>query len=319
MFQAVRIACLYDFEAILLVVDKDCAFVDQAMSAKNAVGYGEVSQWIVPHNSAILSILMRGRMSADDIIVTESCLVAFEALCSGAGAICFFGNKYDFENIFDSMDYYWQQREQRDRVKRKHWAKKYSYETRRRFKEQLFALVQEKCGYVTAETLPLRQFANNPSATPIVYVDADSCFVVPEIVNLCSEANRISVFVSNVATQPTVTKTLSKAIKENNASLVAVKKVPKGKNSADQFIINHVHAEDIVICDDLPLTRTCMNKGAIVIDSYGRIYKREVESETITLAKVKAERELHKPKKKKSKHRRKELFYDSMSLLLNAS
>ena len=46
-------------------------------------------------------------------------------------------------------------------------------------------------------------------------------------------------------------------------------------NAADDWIVTHIHVDDIVVSDDIPLASLCIGKGARVLDYKGRVLTRE--------------------------------------------
>ncbi len=51
--------------------------------------------------------------------------------------------------------------------------------------------------------------------------------------------------------------------------------VGNGFDEADDWIVEHAVADDIVIADDIPLAARCLEKGARVLSSRGRVFTEE--------------------------------------------
>ena len=51
--------------------------------------------------------------------------------------------------------------------------------------------------------------------------------------------------------------------------------VNEGFNAADDWIVEQVRDNDIVVSPDIPLAARCLEKGARVIDPQGRIFSKE--------------------------------------------
>lgn len=96
------------------------------------------------------------------------------------------------------------------------------------------------------------------SIDPHVYVDADDCPVKEEIYRV---ARRYELRVTLVANQWMHTP---------DDELIGFERVGDGLDAADDWIVEHVGADDIVICTDVPLAGRCIAKGARVINSRGR-------------------------------------------------
>ena len=94
---------------------------------------------------------------------------------------------------------------------------------------------------------------------PHVYVDADDCPVKDEVLRV---AKRYSLRVTFVANRGMYVP------EDERVEMVVVK---DGPDAADDWIAEHVAADDIVICQDIPLAARCIAKEATVISSRGRL------------------------------------------------
>ena len=94
---------------------------------------------------------------------------------------------------------------------------------------------------------------------PHVYVDADDCPVKDEVFRV---AKRYSLHVTLVANR-------WKPTPDDERFAMVV--VPDQLDAADDWIVEHVEADDIVICQDIPLASRCLKLDARVISSRGRV------------------------------------------------
>jgi uncharacterized protein YaiI (UPF0178 family) len=94
---------------------------------------------------------------------------------------------------------------------------------------------------------------------PHLYVDADDCPVKDEVLRV---AERYSLNVTFVANR-------GMYLPEDERVVMVV--VKDQLDAADDWIAEHVSADDIVICQDIPLAARCIAKEATVINSRGRL------------------------------------------------
>ena len=101
------------------------------------------------------------------------------------------------------------------------------------------------------------------SSSPAILVDADGCPVKREIVRV---ALRHSLRVTLVA------NTRMRVPEGAGVELVIV----GGRfDAADDWIVEHVREDDIVVTGDIPLASRCLPKGARVIDHRGGAFSPE--------------------------------------------
>ncbi len=93
---------------------------------------------------------------------------------------------------------------------------------------------------------------------PHIYVDADDCPVKDEVFRV---AKRYGLRVTLVANRWMHTP--------DDERIQAVV-VPDQLDAADDWLVEHVAAHDIVSCSDIPLASRCVERGATVINSRGR-------------------------------------------------
>ena len=96
-----------------------------------------------------------------------------------------------------------------------------------------------------------------------IYVDADGCPVKDEVYRV---AKRYGVPVTLVANSRMHTPD------EPNVEFVLV---DDGFDAADDWIVEQVNPNEIVITADIPLAARCLEKGACVIGPKGRIFNED--------------------------------------------
>jgi uncharacterized protein len=96
-----------------------------------------------------------------------------------------------------------------------------------------------------------------------IYVDADACPVKPEVYRV---AQRYGLGVS------VVSNARMRIPDEPGIELVVV---ADGFDAADDWIVEHAGADDIVISADIPLASRCLAKGAHVLGPTGRPFTED--------------------------------------------
>lgn len=91
-----------------------------------------------------------------------------------------------------------------------------------------------------------------------IFVDGDACPVKQEVYRV---ASRYGLEVRLVA---------NSWMRVPNERWIALKVVEGGFDAADDWIVDHVQADDIVITADIPLASRCLKKGARVIGPTGK-------------------------------------------------
>ena len=91
-----------------------------------------------------------------------------------------------------------------------------------------------------------------------IYVDADACPVKQEIYRV---AKRCGLDVTLVA---------NSWMRVPDESWLQLEVVGEGFDEADDWIVDHVEADDIVITADIPLASRCVKVGASVIGTTGK-------------------------------------------------
>jgi len=93
-----------------------------------------------------------------------------------------------------------------------------------------------------------------------IFVDADACPVKQEIYRV---ADRYKLSVTLVA---------GSRMRVPDDARVAIQVVDQGMDAADDWIVEHLEADDIVITGDVPLAARCVRKGAYVLGHTGKAF-----------------------------------------------
>jgi uncharacterized protein YaiI (UPF0178 family) len=91
-----------------------------------------------------------------------------------------------------------------------------------------------------------------------IYVDADACPVKDEVVRVAGRHGREVTFVANFGLRPSRDPMIRNVV------------VPQGADAADDWIVAHAAAGDIVVTADIPLARRALDNGAAVLGPTGR-------------------------------------------------
>ena len=95
----------------------------------------------------------------------------------------------------------------------------------------------------------------------IIWVDADACpKAIKEI--LFRAAKRVPVKTVLVANLP---------MRVPQSQYIETRLVPGGYNVADAYITDHVQPGDLVVTGDIPLAAEVIEKGAVVLETRGRL------------------------------------------------
>lgn len=89
-------------------------------------------------------------------------------------------------------------------------------------------------------------------------MDADACPVKAEVLRIADRAGIVATFVANSGLRPSRDPMVIHVI------------VPQGADVADDWIVEHAGANDIVITSDVPLAHRAVGKGALVLGPTGR-------------------------------------------------
>jgi uncharacterized protein len=96
-----------------------------------------------------------------------------------------------------------------------------------------------------------------------IFVDADACPVKQEVYRV---ADRYKLSVTLVA---------GSRMRTPDDLRINLEVVDKGMDAADDWIVEHVEADDIVITGDVPLAARCVRKGAYVLGHAGKAFTED--------------------------------------------
>jgi uncharacterized protein YaiI (UPF0178 family) len=102
-----------------------------------------------------------------------------------------------------------------------------------------------------------------------IYVDADACPVKNEVYRV---AKRYQLDVTLVA---------NAWMRTPDDSGITLEVVEDGFDAADDWIVDHVETDDIVVTADIPLASRCMLKGARAIGASGRPFTEDNIGEAV--------------------------------------
>ena len=93
-----------------------------------------------------------------------------------------------------------------------------------------------------------------------IYVDADGCAVKQEIYRVAERYELNVTLVANAWMQVPASGRIELVLAGSDF------------DAADNWIVEHVAEDDIVVTDDIPLASRCLEKGARVLNSRGRVF-----------------------------------------------
>jgi uncharacterized protein YaiI (UPF0178 family) len=96
-----------------------------------------------------------------------------------------------------------------------------------------------------------------------IFVDADACPVKQEVYRV---ANRYKLSVTLVA---------GSWMRIPNGADITLKVVDKGMDAADDWIVENLEPDDIVITGDIPLAARCVERGAYVLGPTGKPFTED--------------------------------------------
>jgi len=102
-----------------------------------------------------------------------------------------------------------------------------------------------------------------------IFIDADACPVKQEVYRV---ANRCQLDVTLVA---------NAWMRVPNTPSIKLQLVADGMDAADDWIVEHVQANDIVITADIPLAGRCLQQGAEVIGPTGKPFTEDKIGEAL--------------------------------------
>jgi len=102
-----------------------------------------------------------------------------------------------------------------------------------------------------------------------IYIDADACPVKQEVYRV---AARYGLHVTVVANTP---------MRVPDSDVVELVVVDDQFNAADDWIVEQVTTDDIVVSADIPLAARCLEKGAQVLDPRGGVFTEDSIGEAL--------------------------------------
>lgn len=99
--------------------------------------------------------------------------------------------------------------------------------------------------------------------SPVIYIDADACPVKEETVKVAERHGLVVTFVSNGGLRPSRDPMVRNVV------------VAKGADAADDWIVENVRENDIVVTADIPLAARTVALGAHVLGPTGRPFTPE--------------------------------------------
>src|SRR5690606_35767126 len=124
----------------------------------------------------------------------------------------------------------------------------------------LLALFSGPFAWYPARFIPIER---RPTMPPILYVDADGCPVKDEIYRV---AARHGIAVKLVA---------NSGLRVPESGDVELILVDDGFDAADDWIVEHAQANDVVVTTDIPLAARCVEKNARVLSPTGRVFTED--------------------------------------------
>lgn len=100
-------------------------------------------------------------------------------------------------------------------------------------------------------------------SNPQIFVDADACPVKEEAIRVAMRHRLTITLVANQGSRPT------------RDPMIRYVYVPYGPDAADDWIVEQVAANDIVVTADIPLARRALDQGAQVIGPTGKRFTSE--------------------------------------------
>ena len=98
-----------------------------------------------------------------------------------------------------------------------------------------------------------------------IWIDADACPIVVKDI----------LFRASQRTKTAVTLVANQYIPKPKSPLINSIQVKQGFDEADNYIVEHLEPNDIVITADIPLASDAIDKGAVVINPRGDLYTEE--------------------------------------------
>ncbi|MCZ6633494.1 MAG: YaiI/YqxD family protein [bacterium] len=104
---------------------------------------------------------------------------------------------------------------------------------------------------------------------PDIFIDADACPVKQEVYRVAKRYGLKVILVSNTWTRIPDADWLEQIV------------VPDHPDAADDWIVDHITEDDIVISPDIPLSARCLEKDAHVLSPRGRFFTKDSIGEAL--------------------------------------
>ena len=106
-----------------------------------------------------------------------------------------------------------------------------------------------------------------------IWVDADACpAVIKDILYRAAQRS-----------QQSLTLVANQMLRTPPSSLIRAIQVPRGFDVADNYIVEHASAGDLVITADIPLASDVLRKGALVLSPRGERYTADNIRERLSM------------------------------------
>lgn len=106
-----------------------------------------------------------------------------------------------------------------------------------------------------------------------IYVDADAC----------PQAAKQILFKAALRTHRQLILVANQVISAPKDPLIKTVRVMSGADVADDYIVNHVEVDDLVITADIPLADRAIDKYAVALNPRGEFYTKENIKERLSL------------------------------------
>lgn len=107
----------------------------------------------------------------------------------------------------------------------------------------------------------------------LIWLDADACpRPVKDVVFKAAQSRKVKTIV--VANQP---------LRIPPSEFISFQLVPAGFDVADNHIVTHLNAGDLVVTADIPLASLVVGKGAVALDPRGTVYSEANVSERLSM------------------------------------
>lgn len=104
-----------------------------------------------------------------------------------------------------------------------------------------------------------------------IFVDADACPVKPEVYRVAGRCGLVVTLVAN------------SWMRVPDSERIVLKVVGGAPDAADDWIVEHVQAHDIVVTSDIPLASRCLKKDARVVSPAGKLFTESNIGHTVAM------------------------------------